>query len=122
MMKTSEMDEFSQCNCTGLRKASRRVSQLYNAALASTGVKSTQYSILAEIERCGAKPPTTRELADALVMDRSTMGKNLRPIERDRLIELIPSETDRRVKHVVLTQRPPVISLGTIAIDVDLPT
>jgi|SRR5271154_516252 len=104
MTKSSDIDEFSNCNCTGLRKASRRLSHLYDATLASTGVKSTQYSILAEIERRGNQRPTVRELADALVMDRSTMGKNLRPIERDRLIELIPSETDRRVKHVVLTQ------------------
>lgn len=78
MTKASHTDDFSKCNCTALRKASRRVSHLYNAALASTGVKSTQYSILAEIELCGAKPPTMRELADALVMHRSTMGKSLR--------------------------------------------
>src|ERR1700694_5434080 len=77
------------CTCGSLRKASRRISQLYDTALAPAGIKSTQYSILSEVERGGfAEPVTMSELASAMVMDRSTLGHNLRPLQRDDLIVL----------------------------------
>jgi DNA-binding MarR family transcriptional regulator len=98
-------DQLNDCNCTALRKASRRLSQLYDSALAPTGLKSTQYSVLSEISRWTETPPTVRQLADALVMDRSTLGHNLRPLERDQLVSMAGVETDRRRRHVVLTQK-----------------
>jgi DNA-binding MarR family transcriptional regulator len=93
------------CNCTALRKASRRVSQMYDAALAPAGLKATQLAILYEIGQRAHDPPTMRELADAMVMDRSTLGQNLRPLERDRLVDWGPSDADRRRKLVVLTEK-----------------
>jgi DNA-binding MarR family transcriptional regulator len=105
MSKRSHLDEVGECNCTALRKASRRLSHMYDGALAPVGLKSTQYSILVQIERRSAEPPTLRELADALVMDRSTMGQNLRPLERDLLIELATGDADRRRRQVVLTKQ-----------------
>src|ERR1700686_1481649 len=95
----------SACNFTALRKASRRVSQMYDAALAPAGLKATQFAILSEIERRADDPPAMRELADAMVMDRSTLGQNLRPLERDRLGGWGPSDPDRRRKLVVLTEK-----------------
>lgn len=92
------------CNCGVIRKASRRVSQMYDAALAPVGLKSTQFAILSAIGRRADDPPTMRELADAMVMDRSTLGQNLRPLERDRLVAWETSPADRRRKLVVLTQ------------------
>jgi DNA-binding MarR family transcriptional regulator len=91
------------CNCGALRKASRRVSQMYDTALAPAGLKSTQLAILTAIGHRAHDPPTMRELADALVMDRSTLGQNLGPLERDQLVALAPSVADRRRKLVVLT-------------------
>jgi DNA-binding MarR family transcriptional regulator len=93
------------CNCTAMRKASRRVSQMYDAALAPAGLKATQLAILSEIDRRADDPPTMRELADAMVMDRSTLGQNLRPLERDRLLAWKPTDADRRRKLVVLTEK-----------------
>jgi DNA-binding MarR family transcriptional regulator len=93
------------CNCTAMRKASRRVSQMYDAALAPAGLKATQFAILSEIDRRADDPATMRELADALVMDRSTLGQNLRPLERDRLVAWEPSDADGRRKLVVLTKK-----------------
>jgi len=93
----------SVCSATALRKASRRVAQLYDDALAPCGLKSTQYAILVEIARHGAHPPTMQTLANALVMDRSTLGHNLRPLERDDLVALQTSSTDRRRRHIALT-------------------
>jgi len=93
------------CNCTAMRKASRRVSQMYDAALAPAGLRATQFAVLSEIDRRADDPPTMRELADAMVMDRSTLGQNLRPLERDRLLAWEPSDADRRRKLVVLTAK-----------------
>jgi DNA-binding MarR family transcriptional regulator len=78
---------------------------MYDAALAPASLKATQFAILSEIDRRADDPPTMRELADAMVMDRSTLGQNLRPLERDRLVAWEPSDADRRRKLVVLTDR-----------------
>jgi DNA-binding MarR family transcriptional regulator len=94
------------CTCGSLRKASRRVSQFYDTALAPAGLKSTQFSILSEVERGSiAGPVTMCELATAMVMDRSTLGHNLRPLERDDLVVLRQARHDRRKRYVELTAK-----------------
>jgi DNA-binding MarR family transcriptional regulator len=95
----------SPCIATAMRKASRRLSQLYDDALAPSGLRTTQYAILSELERRSKKLPTMRELAHAMVMDRSALGHNLRPLERDGLIALEKSNEDRRRCHVVVTSQ-----------------
>jgi len=96
--------ELNRCNNTALRKAARRLSQAYDEILEPSGLKSTQLSILAEVDRRGDEPPTMKMLADALVMDRSTLGQNIRPLERDGLLALADNRADGRSKHVVLTK------------------
>lgn len=96
--------EVNRCNCAALRKASRRVSLFYDSALAPCGLKSTQFAVLSEIHRRAAAPPTIRELAEALVMDQSTIGQNLRPLEREGLVALVQDKTDRRSRRVELTR------------------
>jgi DNA-binding MarR family transcriptional regulator len=93
----------SPCSATAMRKASRRLTQLYDDALEPSGLRSTQYAILAELDHRSAEPPTMRVLADALVMDRSALGHNLRPLERDKLIAIDESSVDRRRRLVVMT-------------------
>jgi DNA-binding MarR family transcriptional regulator len=94
------------CTCGSLRKASRRISQFYDSALAPHGLKSTQYSILAEIERGSVDGPVTMcELAAAMVMDRSTLGHNLRPLQRDKLLTLRSGQHDRRERYVEMTKQ-----------------
>ena len=96
----------SACTCGSLRKASRRVSQFYDTALAPLGIKSTQYSILSEVARGSVEGPVTmRELATSMVMDRSTLGHNLKPLERDDLVTLRSSTDDRRKRYVELTRK-----------------
>src|SRR5271167_3695264 len=97
--------ERNRCNCAALRKASRRLSLLYDAALAPSGLKSTQFAIFAEIDRRAGDPATIGDLADALVMDPSTIGQNLRPLERDGLIFLSEDGKDRRRRYVKLTKK-----------------
>jgi DNA-binding MarR family transcriptional regulator len=94
------------CTCGCLRKASRRISQFYDTALAPAGIKSTQFSILSEVERGSiAGPVTMSELASAMVMDRSTLGHNLRPLERDDLVVLRQARHDGRKRYVELTAK-----------------
>jgi DNA-binding MarR family transcriptional regulator len=96
----------SACTCGSLRKASRRISQFYDTALAPLGIKSTQYSILSEVARGSLEGPVTmRELATCMVMDRSTLGHNLKPLERDDLVALRSSTDDRRKRYVELTRK-----------------
>jgi len=103
--KTNEVFTDTPCIAAAIRKASRRLSQLYDDALGPSGLRNTQYSILFELDRRAKKPPTMHELADVLVMDRSALGHNLRPLQRDGLIALKGSTEDRRRRHVVMTAR-----------------
>jgi DNA-binding MarR family transcriptional regulator len=89
------------CNGAALRKASRRVTQLYDTALVSCGITITQRSVLVHIERAGT--PTMTELAYALVMDRSALAHTLKPLERDGYVELKRDEADGRSRRVELT-------------------
>jgi DNA-binding MarR family transcriptional regulator len=91
------------CNATAMRKASRRLTQMYDDAIEGSGLRSTQFTIMAELDLRTREPPTMAELAAALVMDRSALGHNLRPLERDGLIELRQDDSDRRRRHVAMT-------------------
>jgi DNA-binding MarR family transcriptional regulator len=93
-----------ECFVGATRKASRRLTQFYDDALEPCGLRSTQYTILAELTRF-ASPPTLAELASALVSDRSAVGHNLRPLARDGYIALEPGAKDRRERRIVLTDR-----------------
>jgi DNA-binding MarR family transcriptional regulator len=89
------------CNCLALRQAARHVSQFYDQFLAPSGLRTTQYSILARLQRKGAM--TINALAADLVTDRTTLGRNLLPLEREGLITIGPGPTDRRSKEIRLT-------------------
>lgn len=93
---------MSRCNATTLRKASRHLSGMYDHALVGSGLRATQFAILAELNRNRDDPLLIRELARNMAMDRSTLGHNLRPLYRDGLVALAVDE-DRRGRRVVLT-------------------
>src|SRR5258708_35780803 len=103
MRRHVEIDGERPCSATAMPKATRRVTQLYDQGLAPTGLRSTQYAILDQLHRQADPPPTMGELAEMLVLDRSALGHNLRPLERDGLITLVAGDTDRRRRRVVLT-------------------
>ena len=94
-------NQKSLCNCTALRKATRRVSQLYDSALEPCGLRTTQRAILGQIARSGTPP--LGELAEALVMDRGALTHNLKPLERDGLVAISVDPDDRRNRLVALT-------------------
>lgn len=79
----------------------RRVNILYDEVLAPCGLRTTQYSLLSNIERMAT--PAVSQLAEELVMDRSALAHTLKPLERDGLVAVAPDPNDRRVKRVSLT-------------------
>src|SRR5262249_32752115 len=66
------------------------------------GLRVTQFSILAKLKRRGAL--TINVLADHMVMDRTTLGRAIQPLERDGLIRIGPAPSDRRAKELHLTK------------------
>lgn len=85
-----------------MRRAARRLTQLYDAALAPSGLRITQFSLLAGVDRYGSIAMTA--LADVLVMDRTTLTRNLTPLERSGLVTL-RTAGHGRTKLVRLTER-----------------
>ena len=101
-MPTVPLPRPEDCNCFAVRSAARHVTQLYDQLLAPVGLRVTQFSILAKLERKG--PLTINVLADNMVMDRTTLGRNIRPLERDGLIRIEAAASDRRAKELHLTK------------------
>jgi DNA-binding MarR family transcriptional regulator len=90
-----------ECNCLAVRKAARRISNFYDAELAPSGLRATQFSILAAVSRSGEL--TVNAIAERLALDRTTAGKNLRPLEEAKLIKIAPLKQDRRARAITLT-------------------
>lgn len=91
------------CVCFALRKAARAVTQRYDAALAPSGLRTTQFSLLTTLRADG--PLTVSKLAEAMVMDRTTLTRNLAPVEKRGLVKIAPGRRDRRTKKVALTAK-----------------
>jgi DNA-binding MarR family transcriptional regulator len=97
-----EMLAATPCHCLAIRQAARQVTQLYDRCLAEVGLRATQYSVLAVLGRLG--PVAVHELALNLVMDRTTTGRALRPLERDGLVHIGPGR-DARTRALSLTPK-----------------
>jgi DNA-binding MarR family transcriptional regulator len=97
----SDSNNPAACNCLALRQAARHLTQFYDKFLVPSGLRSTQYSILARLQRRGAM--TINALAAELVMDRTTLGRNIRPLQREGLVAVGPGKSDRRSKELRLT-------------------
>jgi len=98
-MSTDQTD--SACACTTLRQATRAVTAAYDAALAPAGLRITQFSVLRTLARLGPVPVT--RLAAEVALDRSTMGRNLDPLERQGLVRLEVGKMDQRERVAYLT-------------------
>src|SRR6476619_3214353 len=101
-MPADNLPKADECNCFAVRAAARHVSQFYDQFLAPIGLRTTQFSILAKLKRKG--PLTINALAEDMVMDRTTLGRNIQPLERDGLIRIEPAPSDRRAKELHLTK------------------
>jgi DNA-binding MarR family transcriptional regulator len=107
------MELETPCNCYTLRRAARAITAAYDAALAPSGLRNTQLAILRKLARLGPLPVT--RLAAESALDRSTMGRNLNPLERRGLVRIEVGTVDQRERVVYLT------AAGEAAIEAALP-
>ena len=97
----SSESEALRCTAAAIRRAARRTTQFYDEALKPLGLRLTQYSLLSNI--AALDRPTITELADRLVMDRTTLTRNLAPLRTAGWVQLRPG-MDKRSRAIVLTE------------------
>jgi DNA-binding MarR family transcriptional regulator len=91
-----------RCLCLHLQRAARAVARRFDEALRPHGLTSGQFSLLMSLNR--PKPPRMAEVAALLVMDRTTLTANLKPLERRGLLEVTVDPEDRRSRRLRLTE------------------
>ena len=85
---------YDECNCFALRQAARHITQLYERHLGAVGLTAAQFTILAKLARTPGVP--ILDLADAMVMERTTLVRAMKPLQRDGLVVSEPAEHDSR--------------------------
>jgi DNA-binding MarR family transcriptional regulator len=85
---------LTSCNCFAVRQAARHVTKLYERYLADAQLTSAQFSILGALGEGG--PMTMADLASALVMDRTTLLRAMKPLQREELLKSTASSADPR--------------------------
>jgi len=90
-----------QCLCNGLRRAARAVTRLYDGLLAPSGLRATQFSILAALDV--ASPIVLGKLAERLVTERTTLTRNLSLLEARGLVHAETGK-DQRQRHITITR------------------
>jgi DNA-binding MarR family transcriptional regulator len=90
----------THCLCTKLRRAARSVTRVYDDALRELGLNVAQYSLLSHLQRL--EQPSISTLAEAMGLDRSTLGRNLKVLENDGLVQM-GEGSDLRSRQVQLT-------------------
>lgn len=88
--------------CFNVRKATRAVTQFYDHCLEPAGIRATQFTLLVSMASVSAH--TLTEMASTLVMDRTTLTRNLKPLEKLALIETV-TPRDKRSKAYALTEK-----------------
>ncbi|PYM64680.1 MAG: MarR family transcriptional regulator [Candidatus Rokuibacteriota bacterium] len=101
-MARQDRGRLSPCVCNTLRMVTRAVTQLYDEVLRPSGLRVTQFSILATLARMGEA--NLKQLADALAIDQTTLTRSLNLLERDGVIERGP-HPDGRIKAMRLTSK-----------------
>ncbi len=106
MSELSKMARRIATECPGLRlrQASRVVAKVYDDALRPTGLQLSQLPLLVALALFGEAGATMNDLARALVMDRTTLTRNIRPLEKLGFLRVARSPNDARAKVVLLTR------------------
>jgi len=102
LMRQLSADVADVCACRKMRQASRKITRMYDELLRPAGIKATQFNVLAIVAL--GDEATLTELAETLGMDRTTLSRNLRPLERDGLVE-VSAEGYRRARSANITNK-----------------
>lgn len=95
-----DLAKLQKCACFNIRKSARAITQLYDKILKPVSLKGTQFTLLSVIARNDTM--TISNLAERLVMERTTLTRNLRPLEKQGLVIISPG-SDQRTREVSLT-------------------
>jgi len=95
-------DVAGMCVCQKAREASRKITRMYDEVLQPAGIKTTQFTLLAVISV--QDNATLTELAKTLGMDRTTLSRNLGPLQRGGLLA-VSAEGYRRARSASITQK-----------------
>ncbi len=98
----SALEMAKTCTCFNLRKATRRVTSFYDKAMKPSGLKITQMTLLTAIRL--SEPVTIKRLAQAIVMDRTTLSRNVSLLNKKGLIDIEPGD-DLRTRKLSLTEQ-----------------
>ena len=101
-LSRSDLAKCFDCACFNIRKASRVVTQLFDGTLQPSGLRATQFTILVVLSEAGSI--TITRLGRMLVIDRTTLTRNLKPLSNRGLIT-IGTGKDQRTRMVTLTAR-----------------
>jgi DNA-binding MarR family transcriptional regulator len=101
-MNTSEFRDCDDCLCFAARRAARTITQFYDAQLRGSGLRTTQFTLLAYLLNAGRTP--LNHAADYLGLERTTLTRNLQPLLAEGYIG-IDSGEDRRVKMIGITAK-----------------
>jgi DNA-binding MarR family transcriptional regulator len=91
------------CACGRLRRATRALTQLYDDAMAPSGLRVTQFSLLRALERDG--PARISDLAARTLLDRTALSRNLDPLIERQLVAVTPGHDDARTREIALTAK-----------------
>ncbi|MGF6607262.1 DNA-binding MarR family transcriptional regulator [Paraburkholderia sp. WSM4175] len=94
---------YDECNCFALRQAARHVTQMYERHLSGVGLTAAQFTILAKLARTPNLPMA--ELADAMVMERTTLVRAMKLLQRDGLVLAEAADHDNRTLLFSLTEK-----------------
>jgi DNA-binding MarR family transcriptional regulator len=94
--------ECSDCACFAVRRTARAITQHYDRSLRPTGLRATQFTLLTVLTLSGPLP--LKQAADRLVMERTTLTRNLKPLLADGLVA-VQAGGDRRVRTISITPK-----------------
>jgi len=102
MKSLVQQHDLQNCACFNVRKSARVITKHYDEALHSLELKPTQFTILAVLSSVDAI--TVTDLADYMILDRTTLTRNLRPLEKQGMIKTGAGE-DRRTRMISLSKK-----------------
>jgi DNA-binding MarR family transcriptional regulator len=110
----SKRKNLRVCACRNLRMTSRVITQYFDKALQPVGLRATQFALLADIS--SRESSTVGELADALLMDQTTVTRNIEILRKSGLIDVRLGEDDSRKRCIKITE------LGTTILKDSIPS
>ena len=100
--KELDMSAVENCVCFNLRWVTRKVTQFYDAEMRRHGIRPTQGTILVSLN--ARKSWNMAELSDWLGMERTTLVRNLRPLQRDGFVQIVGGGRGNRVELAITTK------------------